>query len=155
MVKKQKIDSNTASPSNWWSYKHDERWDTKHAYSTTYDKDMPLHDDPHYTDKRFDKEQTIFGKPIEEGSFGHQGLDYVYSDRIWQWDYNKAKRASQHANDTTGKTGHNKSCRWYEIYLSYFFDKPVVIEHIIAGVNRSNGYSYCVFGYKEAPQKEG
>lgn len=115
-------------------------------FPTTNDKNIPLHTDPHYTDKRFDKEQTVFGKR-PKSPYGHKHLTYVYSDRLWQWDYDKAQSSAEIAN----QSGYpNRSCLWYEAYLSAYFNKSVIIEHIIAGVNRSNGYSYCAFGYKNA-----
>ncbi len=111
-----------------------------YRYPATFDKDKPLETMPHYTDNRFRKEQTVFGKECE-------GIGYDYSDRLWQWDYKKAEEAVEKAN----KSGAiSKSCRWYEAYLSAYFGKPIEIKHIIAGVNRSNGYPYCIFGYKES-----
>lgn len=107
----------------------------------TVAKNEHLHDDPHYTDDRFREPQTIFGGEAAEGI-----LNYVYSDRIWQWDYEKASLAAK-AADESGAERH--TCLWYEAYLSFYFDKPVEVFHIIAGVNRSNGYSYLCFGYKE------
>lgn len=119
-------------------------------YLTTFDKNRPLKTEPHYTDELFEKEQTVFGKPAKS-SYGHKHLSYDYSDRLWQWDYDKTQQSVDIANQS-GATF--KSCRWYEAYLSAYFDRPIVIEHIIAGVNRSNGYSYCVFGYRDG-QKGG
>lgn len=113
---------------------------SEYRFPTTFDKNKPLQTTPHYTDSRFKEEQTIFGEKCE-------GIGYDYSDRLWQWDYNKAKQASIQANASEATP---KSCRWYEAYLSAYFDKPIEIKHIVAGVNRSNGYPYCVFGYKDA-----
>lgn len=107
-------------------------------YQTTHDKQAVLHDNPHYTDHRFDQEQTIFGAE-------KSGLNYDYSDRFWQWDYDKAKRSA--ATASASEAPHTAA--WYERYLSEFFGKPVELCHIIAGVNKSNGYSYLVFGYKD------
>lgn len=84
-----------------------------------------------------DKERTIFG--AEE-----KGLFYNYSDRLYDWDYDKAKRAYAYAAEVaTPKTG-----AYYTAMLSYFHDGAKVdLRHIIAGCNRSNGYPYLVFGY--------
>ncbi len=71
-------------------------------------KDIPLQTDPHYSDPRFDEPQTIFGQ--EES-----GLHYDYSDRLWQWDYDKAQKATEIANEVV-KT--RRTCEWYEAYLS-------------------------------------
>jgi hypothetical protein len=101
-------------------------------------KDVPLYTMPHYTDKRFDKPQTVFGKEED-------GLHYDYSDRLWQWDYDKAKLAAAKAENSGAV---NKSAAWYEAYLSAYFEKPVELKHVLAGVNLSNGYTYAIFGYK-------
>jgi hypothetical protein len=105
--------------------------------STTFDMNKQLTDNPHYSDNRFDKEQTIFGK--EE-----KGLGYDYSDRIWQWNYDKAEQATEHAS--TKYTPH--TANWYQEYLSFFFDKKITLKHVVAGVNKSSGYPYLIFGYK-------
>jgi hypothetical protein len=110
----------------------------KYKYPTTFDKTVKLETYPHYTDRRFNEEQTVFGKE-------HPDLHYDYDDRIVQWDRTKSKEAWEYATNT-GKTKH--SCEFFEAYLSYFFDKPVEIKHILAGVNRGNGCPYCVFGYR-------
>ena len=117
-----------------------------YRFPTTLDKDAPLHTSPHYTDKRFNKEQAVFGKH-PKSRYGHDNLKYDYSDRLWQWDYDKAEKSVEVAN-ASGAT--LRSCKRYEAYLSAYFNKPIEIKHIIAGVNRGNGYPYCVFGYKSA-----
>lgn len=118
-------------------------------YPTTLDKDKPLETSPHYTDKRFNNEQTVFGK-IPQSGYGHDNLHYDYSDRLWQWDYKKAEEAIAKANQSGSVP---RSCKYYEAYLSAYFGKDVEIGHIVAGVNRSNGYPYCVFGYKFKDEK--
>jgi hypothetical protein len=112
----------------------------KLVYPTTFDKNKALETHPHYTDDRFKKEQTVFGKEED-------GIGYDYSDRLREWDYSKAEASVKAANES-GATP--RTCKWYEAYLSAYFGKPIEIKHIIAGVNRSNGYPYCVFGYKDA-----
>lgn len=116
------------------------RVEREYKFPNTFDKNRPLHTSPHYTDDRFKKEQTVFG---EEQS----GLAYDYSDRLWQWDSDKAKEALEVAKNS-GEV--KSSAAYYEVYLSHYFGKPVEIGHIIAGVGRSNGYPYCVFGYRDA-----
>lgn len=102
-------------------------------------KNVPLNTRPHYTDTRFQMARTVFGSECAD-------IGYEYSDRLWHRDYDKAQIASEVA----GKSGKvPRSCAWYEVYLSAYFDKPVEIKHIMAGVNVSDGYPYCVFGFKE------
>ncbi len=107
----------------------------------TRNKNERLHDNPHYTEEEFKHPQTIFGSKS-------QCLHYVYSDRIWQADYKKSQQAAAKAN-ASGADLH--TCRWYEVYLSEFFGKKIVIDHIMAGCNLSSGISYLVFGYRELP----
>lgn len=122
---------------------------TAYIYPTTFDKDKVLETNPSYADQRFKKDQTVFGKKSK-------GLSYDYSDRLWEWDYAKAEASAKVATESGAKL---RTCRWYEAYLSAYFGRPIEIGHIMAGVNVSNGYSYCIFGYKNAaphtPENEG
>lgn len=109
-----------------------------HKARKVTNRNIKLNTSPHYTDSRFDTEQTVFGERTD-------GLHYDYSDRIVQWDYDKAKEATNAAN-ASGKT--KQSASYYDVYLTHYFGKPTRVEHILAGVNRSNGYPYAVFGYR-------
>jgi len=109
----------------------------EYKHPTTFNMDEILHDDPHYSDYRFKKDQTIFG--VEE-----DGLEYDYSDRFWQWNWSKVEESSKYATTKFNR----RTANWYQEYLSFFFDKPVELKHIIAGVNVSTGYSYLIFGYR-------
>jgi hypothetical protein len=107
-------------------------------YHAVQDMDTMLETMPHYSDKRFEKEQTVFGAPED-------GLGYDYSDRLVEWDYNKSKLASEVATQSGAKP---RTARWYQAYLSAYCRYTVELKHIIVGVNHSNGYPYCVFGYR-------
>lgn len=109
------------------------------VYSTN-DPDKILNTTPHYTDERFRHAQTVYGREEER-------LAYDYSDRLWQWDSEKAEQAAKTANASGAKL---KTARWYQTYLSAYFDKAVEVRHILAGWNRVTGYSYAVFGYRDA-----
>jgi hypothetical protein len=104
----------------------------------TADMDQTIHCNPHYTDDHYKHPQTIFGK--EE-----KGLEYAYSDRLYQWDHIKEAEARNVANSSKAK---RDTARWFQIYLTAYFGKPVILKHILAGVNWGNGYPYQVFGYK-------
>jgi len=93
---------------------------------------------PHYTDSRFSsgKDVTIFGAK-------QAGLHYNYSDRIEQWDYEKAKAARKTADEKAEKgTG-----RWFQEYLAAFHGEVVELRHIIVGVNVATGYPWHCYGY--------
>jgi len=114
------------------------------AFTAETSRNKALYVMPHYTDRRFDKEQTVFGREAK-------GLHYDYSDRIVQWDGDKADAAFEAAK-ASGKV--QRSAEFYDVYLSEYFGKPTRVEHVIAGVNRSNGYPYHVFGYRFTEESE-
>lgn len=47
---------------------------------------------PHYTNENFREAQTIWGAKEE-------GLSYSYSDRLWEWDWNKCEQSWKVAKD--------------------------------------------------------
>lgn len=99
---------------------------------------VAINTSPHYTDERFRHAQTVFGRQED-------GLHYDYSDRLYEWNYKKAKRASEDASKTKARPG---SANWHEAWLSSYHGKPVALKHVMAGWNWSNGYPYAVFGYR-------
>ena len=114
---------------------------------TTDRRGVPLALYPHYRDRRWGHDaRTVFG-PDRGPEDGIKGLSYVYSDRLRQWDYQKADRAWQTAIDS-GATPN--SADFIQAYLSAYYDRPLIVEHILSGVNVSNGYPYWVAGYREA-----
>ena len=104
-----------------------------HKPAPVLDKNAAIETWRHYSDSRADKEQTVFGS-------ARKGLFYNYDDRLFgdKWIAG-LELAKQQATPSTA--------RFYEIALSHFHDAPVDLQHIILGVNRSNGYSCLVFGY--------
>jgi hypothetical protein len=91
-----------------------------------------------------DKERTIFGEKEPD-------LFYNYSDRLYEWDYEKHRRANEYA----GLVAQPKTAAFYAAMLSYFHDgAEVSLRHIIAGCNRSNGFPYLIFGYKYTSKPE-
>lgn len=103
-------------------------------------RDVPLKLSPHYYHDMpmFEREQVVFGKKED-------GLDWEYSDRLWQWDYKKAEDSWKVANEA----GHVKgSANAIQAYLSAYFWKPINLVCVISGVNRGNGYPYNVYGFR-------
>ena len=109
--------------------------------------------DPHYTDERFTRKmggRTIY---LSEGlvtveRFGTEtveGAHYNYSDRIPQWyGFEKTEAAWR---DAKAEVGEAITAEFYERWLQHVYDDPTTtLQHIIAGVNVSNGFSYRVFG---------
>lgn len=93
---------------------------------------------PHYTNSYFKTARVVWGR--EE-----KGLSWDYSDRIWEWDYEKAEQSAKLASEKHP----TRTAAWVEVYLSAFFGKDIEVVCIMAGFNVSNGYPYQVFGYKE------
>lgn len=112
----------------------------KPVFYAVQDRNTPLKLSPHYLHDMpmFEKEQVVFGKEEE-------GLSWEYSDRLWEWDRDKAKASWEVANSA----GHApRSANAIEAYLTAYFDKPVSLVCVISGVNRGNGYPYSVYGFK-------
>lgn len=98
------------------------------------DKEIPLRTFLHYLDPDADKKIDVFGckKP---------GLFYNYDDRLYgdKWDEGRKIAA---------KSAKLNSARYFEITLNHFHGVDSVdIGHIVLGCNRSNGFSYLIFGY--------
>lgn len=130
-----------------WRYFDDDgrAMNRPHVYATT-DRRVPLETYPHYSDERFSngRARTVFGR-VPDGAEYIRGLEYVYDDRMRQWDYAKHERAWKEAETLALP---NRSADLYEAYLSAYFGEPVSLLHVLAGVNVSNGYPYVVFGYR-------
>lgn len=83
--------------------------------------------------------QIIYGKKEE-------GLTWEYSDRIWEWDYDKAKAASEQAI-TEGLR--DRTARYMEKFLRFFYDKPdLELVCVLGGCNLASGFPYYVYGFK-------
>ena len=107
-----------------------------HCYSVT-DKDTPFRTFMHYDDIDADKPEpiTVFGQAKE-------GLFYNYSDRLFGEDWNRGWKAAEAAGLELS-TAH-----FFEAVLNVFHDSTDVdLQHVMLGVNRSNGFHYLVFGY--------
>jgi len=105
---------------------------------------------PHYSDNRFhNNDQTVFLAPGYElvSSFRRDVVDgagYYYSDRLVQWDREKAEKSLQEASEKFP----DGSPALYEDYLRRYYENPALeLVHIIAGVNLGSGYPYRVYGY--------
>lgn len=111
----------------------------KFENSVCKDKHTLIRTSMHYTDPQARKEAiTVWGGKED-------GLNYVYSDRLSQWDIKKWQMAMSVAD----RKATQRTAEFYEVALSYFYDKPVSIGHILLGCNWANGFDYLVFGYKD------
>lgn len=95
---------------------------------------------PLYSDSRYHygKTQVLWGRK-------EKGLEWNYSDRLWQWDYDKAKKASEVASASGAL---QNTAGWHEAYLNAYFEKKTIeLRCIIGGCNVATGYAYYVYGY--------
>lgn len=125
-------------------------------YKGTKSLDVPLNTCPHYTDSKYRVEQTEFCSEPEKlvrhnDCLVIEGLHYDYSDRLFEWDRPKMKAAYAFANtalDVADLDWQKKStARYIQEVLRFYHDKPELeLVHVIAGVNRGNGYPYLVYG---------
>lgn len=98
------------------------------------DKERKLRTFLHYSDRDANNQLTVFGEARE-------GLFYNYDDRLFGEE--KWREGLKLAAEQAKK----ESARYFEIALSHFHGKPVNLEHVVLGCNRSSGFSYLVFGY--------
>ncbi len=116
---------------------------------------LKLH--PHYSDARFKCSQSVYCVPERCGelqnahaTFGLLGLTYNYNDRLKQWDYDKwcaaLDAASRQKKDTAA---------WLSALLSCYHGKKCIVEHVIAGVNHSNGFPWWAAGWREETAPRG
>lgn len=124
------------------------------------DRDQIIPDslwNPHYTNSRFTRNTTgaltIFVDPevtLISNEFVDEigeNLHYVYSDRLAQWlSHDTYQEIIKKAAE---EVGNNRSAKFAELMLRYALeDDSIWLGHICAGVNRYNGYSYRIFGYR-------
>lgn len=128
---------------------------SKSPITISTDKEEPIESsllNPHYNDRRFENGSlhTIFLAPHlawsqEDLDELRAGVDYTYSDRCIGW-YTSV--AIESAWDGAKKEGHlDNSPAMLEAYLKLLHQDPALeLVHILAGVNRANGFPYRVYG---------
>ena len=76
----------------------------------------------------------------------------VYSDRLYEWDYNKYNRCCREVFGNEGQYFHNRRREDIEKFLSLYFERGITLTAIIQGCNQGNGYPYWVFFYKDVSE---
>lgn len=132
------------------------RADYVYLHKGTKSLDVTINTFPHYSDRKYRKEQTEFcsepDKLIERhGTLVVDGLHYDYSDRLCEWDRKKFNAAYDHADsvfNTTRKDWEKRAtARYIQEFLRFYYgDKDLELVHVIAGINKGNGYPYLVYG---------
>lgn len=130
------------------------------VYTTKAGEAIP-HLRPHYSNQYFATARTVYlaegYKAKSDGRNDYaKGAEYNYSDRLWQWDYDKAKKSWEIAK-ARGLVAN--SAAEIEAYLTAYYDRQLKLVHVLAGFNVSNGYDYQVYGVifekDESPQEQG
>ena len=100
-----------------------------------WDKTVPIRHFLHYSDPQANQVLDVFGRQSPN-------LFYNYDDRLIGEEWNAGVKLAVEKGLTPF------SVLWYECILNRFHGSTDVnIGHIQLGCNRSNGYSYLVFGY--------
>lgn len=117
-----------------------------------------------YFDSRF---VDLNGKPIErtplsypynydeyviwkDEIFNEEECSAVYSDRLFQWDYEKYNKCCQEVFKNQGQQFYEREPKEIEKFLGMYFEKEIKLTAITQGCNQSSGYPYWVFFYKES-----
>jgi hypothetical protein len=109
---------------------------------------------PHYTNEYYKEARTVYlanGKRLNSEGYV-KGAEYNYSDRLWQWDWDKANQAWEVAR---AKELPRDSAALHEAYLTAYYGKELELVHIMAGFNWSSGYPYQVYGVIFKAEVEG
>lgn len=106
------------------------------------------------------------GKPIERTPFSHP-YNYdeyviwkdkifnedkhsaVYSDRLYQWDYEKYDKCCQEVFKNKGQAFYQREPKEIEKFLKMYFEKEIKLTAVAQGCNQATGYPYWVFFYEE------
>ncbi len=101
--------------------------------------------------QRITKQESPYGYSEFFHWGGHHtiaGCDAVYSDRLWQWNYEKMRTLC----NALGKRFEQCSDVEMSRFLSAYWDKPVVATACAEGCNISNGYPYYILWFRDAKE---
>lgn len=73
----------------------------------------------------------------------------VYSDRLWQWNYQKYNDCCQRVWGDQAQVFYDRVPEDIQKFLSLYFNKEVKLTVIMQGCNVSNGYPYWVFIFED------
>ena len=99
---------------------------------------------PHYSDKNYKHVQLLYLKDGDQSHLLNGAVQWVYSDRVYQWDRSKADKAHTIAL----KDGSYPSVRYMRAFIREFYDGKYECVVVAGGVNLSSGYEYFVFGMR-------
>ena len=84
----------------------------------------------------------------KDKNFDKEKYSAVYSDRLWQWDYEKYQRYCQEVFKNRGQRFDEREPKEIEEFLSMYFNKEIKLMAVMKGCNVSSGFPYWVFLYE-------
>ena len=85
----------------------------------------------------------------KDEDFDKEKYSAVYSDRLWQWNYEKYNKCCQTVFKNKGQMFDNREPKEIEEFLIMYFDKKIKLTAVIKGCNLSTGYPYWIFIYED------
>lgn len=85
----------------------------------------------------------------KDEDFDKEKYSAVYSDRLYQWDWEKYNRCCQEVFGNQGQMFYQRKPKEIERFLSMYFDKEIKLTAVMQGCNQSSGFPYWIFLYEE------
>ena len=96
---------------------------------------------PFYNDERFANAPFVY-----KATNCPQSLQWEYSDRLRQWDWDKHDLARQSASLVSNNPSNDP--RWHKAYLESYYP-GATLWAIRAGYNLSSGHPYWIYGFTQ------
>ena len=84
----------------------------------------------------------------KDENFNKEKYSAVYSDRLYQWDYEKYNKCCQEVFKNQGQRFNQRDPKEIEKFLSMYFDERIKLTAIMQGCNQSSGFPYWIFLYE-------
>ena len=84
----------------------------------------------------------------KDENFNKEKYSAVYSDRLYQYDYEKYNKCCQEVFENQGQRFDRRDPKEIEKFLSMYFDERIKLTAIMQGCNQSSGFPYWVFLYE-------
>ena len=84
----------------------------------------------------------------KDENFNKEKYSAVYSDRLYQYDYEKYNKCCQEVFENQGQRFDQRDPKEIEKFLSMYFDERIKLTAIMQGCNQSSGFPYWIFLYE-------
>jgi hypothetical protein len=85
---------------------------------------------------------------VWKGNYKKGEGNTVYSDRLFQWDWEKYNRCCEEVWGNKGQYFDNRTPKDIEKFLRLYTDKQIKLTAILEGCNWSTGYPVWIFIYE-------